>query len=162
LITANPGAEGVSGWQGALIVINVELESLGNELESLGEVFEEFLDQEEISELFLFDFVSVEDEDSCADGQVVKRDLDPLSLTGWICQDDDDSGDEGPFDSIQFNPLDKEPVTCSAETVGTIYYRDVSDPTIADSLCVCTDLEGDGLFFDYWDLILGSNTCATP
>jgi hypothetical protein len=156
IISVNPGAEGVSGWKAAVIELN-------EEITSLGEVFEEFLDQEEISELFEFDSVSVEDQDSsCADGQVVKFDSDPLSPTGWSCQDDDDTGDEGPFDSIQFNPLDKEPVTCSAETVGTMYYRDVSDPTIPDSLCVCTDLEGDGLFFDYWDLILGSNTCATP
>ena len=145
IITVNPGAEGVSGWQGAVIEI------------------EEFLGQEEISELFEFDLVSVDDQDaSCADGQVVKFDSDPLSPTGWSCQDDDDTGDGGPFDSIQFNPLDTEPETCSAETVGTMYYRDVSDPTIPDSLCVCTDLDGDGLFFDYWDLIAGSNTCPSP
>ena len=143
IITVNPGAEGVSGWQGALIEI------------------EEFLGQEEILELFQFDLVSVEDQDSssCADGQVVKRDSD--SLTGWSCQDDDDTGDEGPFDSIQFNPLDTEPETCSAETVGTMYYRDVSDPSTPDSLCVCADLMGDGNYH-YWDLILGSNTCASP
>ena len=144
IISVNPGAEGVSGWQAAVIEID------------------EFLDQEEISQLFEFDLVSVEDQDSsCADGEVVKFDSDPLSPTGWSCQDDDDTGDEGPFDSIQFNPLDTEPETCSAETVGTTYYRDVSDPSTPDSLCVCADLLGDGTYH-YWDLILGTNTCASP
>ncbi len=153
IISVNPGAEGVSGWKAAVIELN-------EEITSLGEVFEEFLDQEEISQLFEFDSVSVEDQDSsCADGQVVKFDSD--SPTGWSCQDDDDTGDEGPFDSIQFNPLDTEPETCSAETVGTMYYRDVSDPSIPDSLCVCTDLDGKG-DFGYWNLILGSNTCPSP
>ncbi len=142
IINANPGVEGVSGWQAAVIEI------------------EEFLGQEEILELFQFDLVSVEDQDSssCADGQVVKRDSD--SLTGWSCQDDD-AGDGGDSDSIRLNPLDTEPETCSAETVGTMYYRDVSDPSIPDSLCVCTDLDGQGNY-NYWDLILGSNTCASP
>ncbi len=155
IISVNPGAEGVSGWQAAVIELN-------GEITSLGEVFEEFLGQEEISELFEFDLVSVDDQDaSCADGQVVKFDSDPLSPTGWSCQDDDDTGDGGPFDSIQFNPLDTEPETCSAETVGTTYYRDVSDPSTPDSLCVCADLLGDGTYH-YWDLILGTNTCASP
>ncbi len=160
IITANPGAEGVSGWQGALIVINVELESLGNELESLGEVFEEFLDQEEISELFLFDFVSVEDQDSssCADGQVVKRDSD--SLTGWSCQDDD-AGDGGDSDSIRLIPQKMEPEPCSEGTLGTMYFRD--DPTVAEpsSLCVCKDIVGDGSDVIYMDAT-GNNVCTSP
>jgi len=143
IITVNPGAEGVSGWKAAVIEI------------------EEFLGQEEISQLFLYDLVSVEDQDSCEDGQVVKRDSDlASSLTGWGCQDDD-AGDEGPFDSIQLIPQKMEPVEgCTADTVGTMYFRDDSDETEPDALCICTTLEdGVGLSFSYWDLI-NQNTCS--
>jgi len=154
IISVNPGAEGVSGWKAAVIELN-------EEITSLGEVFEEFLDQEEISQLFEFDSVSVEDQDSsCADGQVVKFDSDPLSPTGWSCQDDD-AGDGEDSKSIRLIPQKMEPEPCSEGTLGTMYFRD--DPTVAElsSLCVCKDIVGDGSDVVYWDAT-GNDVCTSP
>jgi len=150
IISVNPGAEGVSGWKAAVIELN-------EEITSLGEVFEEFLDQEEISQLLEFDLVSVEDQDSsCADGQVVKFDSDPLSPTGWSCQDDETEDGGGtpsdPLDEIKLIPQSSPPTECSAETMGTIYYQDNTGPSNPDELLVCTQL-GDNGIFRYIDLI---------
>ncbi len=135
IISVNPGAEGVSGWKAAVIEI------------------EEFLGQEEISQLFLYDFVSVEDIEFCLEGQVVKRDLDPLSLTGWSCQDDDGGGaPSDPLDEIKLIPQSSPPSPCTAENLGTIYYQDNNGPNNPDELLVCTQL-GDNVIFRYIDLI---------
>jgi len=142
IISVNPGAEGVSGWKAAVIEI------------------EEFLEQEEISQLFHFDLVSVEDQDSCVDGQVVKRDSDLASSpTGWSCQDDDGGGGtpSDPLDEIKLIPQSSPPSPCTAENLGMIYFQDNPDTT-SGILCVCSNFENE---FVYTDLI-GENICVPP
>jgi len=158
IITANPGVEGVSGWQAAVIELSGDISDIELFLEDKSD-FWEFL-EEGGSELFGFDLVSVENQSICEDGQVVKRDSDLASSpTGWSCQDDE-TGDGGggtpgdPLDEIKLIPQPESippPSMCSASTAGTIYYKltSVDEP---DQVCVCADKGGQGTY-QYIDLL---------
>ena len=157
IINANPGVEGVSGWQAAVIELSGDISDIELFLEDKSD-FWEFL-EEGGSELFGFDLVSVEDQDECDDGQVAKRDSSLDSTTGWSCQDDE-TGDGGggtpgdPLDEIKLIPQPEStppPSMCSASTAGTIYYKltSVDEP---DQVCVCADRDGQGIY-QYTDLL---------
>ena len=141
IITANPGAEGVSGWQAAIIEINGDISDIL-----------EFLENE---------VVSIENQDvNCVNGQVPKRDSE--SPTGWICADDD-TGDGGggglggPFDEMKLKPQSFPPTECNLENRGIIYYQDNSGGEDDDQVCVCSEFESTGTY-DYLDLI-GQGEC---
>ena len=112
--------------------------------------------------------VLIMNQENCANGQVPKRDSD--SLTGWSCQDDDtgDGGGGGPGDSapkFRFEPQTEEPVTCTADTYGTMYYRDLDAFDIGpDALCICTIIEGSGQGeFEYMDIFSNNpDPCLQP
>ena len=175
IITANPGAEGVSGWQAAVIVLNGEISSIQEFLDENSDFFEfdlqlmseniannadDIADHEGRITVLENEVVSIMDQEgSCDDGQVPKF----SAMTGdWSCLDDEtgDGGGESPEDPfIRLLPLMDEPEMCTPDTAGTIYYRDNSlIDEESDSVCVCITDSSDVEMFLYRDLFSG-NEC---
>jgi hypothetical protein len=172
IITANPGAEGVSGWQAAVIVLNGEISSIQEFLDENSDFFEfdlqlmseniannadDIADHEGRITVLENEVVSIMDQEgSCDDGQVPKF----SAMTGdWSCQDDEagDGGGESPEDPfILLMPLMEEPEPCTLATAGTIYYRDNSPVGESDAVCVCATDSSDLEMFLYRSLLSGS------
>jgi len=177
IITTNPVAEGVSGWQAAVIEINDEISDINDFIEDIsGFDLQDMLDdiaknaddiennaenieanEEKITDLENEVVSIMNQEENCDDGQVPKR--DSFLDTGWSCQDDEtgDGGGESPEDPfIRLMPLEEEPETCTVDTAGTIYYRNNSQIFESDSVCVCTTDSSDLEEFFYRSLLSGS------
>ena len=184
ILTTNPVAEGVSGWQGALIEVNEDIEGILLFLEENSDFFDFDLQQmsdditknaedivdnaDRITDLESEVVSIIDQEMNCDEGDVPKF----SAMTGdWSCQEDDDTGDGGgggPGDSapkFRFEPQTEEPVTCTADTYGTMYYRDLDTFDIGpDALCICTIIEGSGQGeFEYMDIFSNNpDPCLQP
>ncbi len=189
IITVNPVAEGVSGWQGALIEVNEDIEGILLFLEENSDFFEFDLEQmsEDIAknaediEVNAADIddnsdritdlenevVSIENQvGNCMEGDIPKY----STITGeWSCQEDatGDGGGGGPGDSaakFRFEPQTDEPEVCTADTYGTMYYRDLDGADIGpDALCICTIIEGSGPGeFEYMDIFTNNPDPCLP
>jgi hypothetical protein len=181
IITANPGVEGVSGWQAAVIEINDEISDINDFIEDIsGFDLQDMLDdiaknaddiennaenieanEEKITDLENEVVSIMNQEENCDDGQVPKR--DSFSDTGWSCQDDE-TGDGGggtpgdPLDKIKLIPQLTEPSECNESNAGIIYYQNNSNSDASDSVCVCITDSSDFETFLYRDLFSG-NEC---
>lgn len=177
IITTNPVAEGVSGWQAAVIEINDEISDINDFIEDIsGFDLQDMLDdiaknaddiennaenieanEEKITDLENEVVSIMNQEENCDDGQVPKR--DSFSDTGWSCQDDE-TGDGGggtpgdPLDEIKLMPLPTFLTTCSEANAGIIYYQKDPEPQEPDKVCVCIDRDDD--IYAYADLLTNS------